>query len=125
SRLLVKTVQGECNPVQHAAFCPMNINIEQQNTEGGPLEALCRECELAEQQPGVLDASVLLGFPYADSPWMRSGIQVVTDGDEELASQVALRLAQSLWEQREALLPSLISPEEAMRQLSDMPKPVC
>ncbi len=125
AQLLVKTLRGEASPVQRAAFCPMIINIEQQNTEGGALEVLCRECELAEQIPGVLDASILLGFPYADSRWMRSGVQVVTDGDEDLANRVALDLAQSMWSRRQSLLPSLISPQQAVQQLKEMPKPVC
>jgi microcystin degradation protein MlrC len=125
TRILADRLRGKVEPVQRAAFSPMQINIEQQNTEGGPLEVLCRECERAEEIPGVLDASILLGFPYADSQWVRSGVQVVTDGDEELARETALRLAKTMWDRRETLLPSLISPEEALERLRAMPKPVC
>lgn len=123
--LMRRTLAGEIRPVQRLCVPPMLINIEKQHTESPPLLELCQRCDATEGEAGVLDASVLLGFPYADVPEMNSGVQVVADGDAALAESKAIELAQHLWDHREAYLPSLHSPEEAVALARRRPRPVC
>jgi microcystin degradation protein MlrC len=56
-----------------------------------------------EQSPGILAASLLPGFPYADVPQMGPSVLVVSDGDTDLARREADRLAGALWEARHRL----------------------
>lgn len=125
AQLLLKTLSGEIKPTQTFCLPPMIMNIERQHSGSEPLASLCRACDALEELPGVLDASVILGYPYSDLPEMGSGIQVITDGDAALSREKALELGQQLWNERENLLPSLLTPEAALALADTTPKPVC
>lgn len=123
--LLIQTLRGEVRPAMAAAFPPMAISIEQQET-GAP--HLVQHYDFANsqlQQPGVLTNSIVLGFPYADVEEMGSATIVVTDGDEALARTLADELAHRLWEHREELRGSLLSVDEALDRCADLPTPTC
>ena len=49
------------------------------------------DVEEVRQRPGILSASLFLGFPYADVPEMGSAVLVVADGDRQLAEAVGDR----------------------------------
>ncbi|HWL54877.1 MAG TPA: M81 family metallopeptidase [Chthoniobacteraceae bacterium] len=123
--LLLRTLKGEINPKQTFCLPPMIMNIERQHSGSEPLASLCRACDELENTPGVLDASVILGYPYSDLPEMGSGMQVIADGNAELSREKALELGQKLWDEREALLPSLLTPEAALAEADATSKPVC
>ncbi len=125
AQLMVQTLRGEVHPVQKYCAPPLLINIEKQHSETAPLSELYELCTRAESRPGILDISVLLGFPYADVPEMNSGILVISDGDAELATNTALELGQKMWEMRDEFLPSLLAPEAAIEQVKTSDRPVC
>ncbi|HBY46284.1 MAG TPA: microcystin degradation protein MlrC, partial [Chloroflexi bacterium] len=54
-----------------------------------------------EQEPGILAATVLGGFPFADVPFTGVATIVVADGDRALAQRYADELAQMCWDRRE------------------------
>jgi microcystin degradation protein MlrC len=114
ARIMAKTLRGECRPTQAAAFPPLAINIEKQLTEEEPCLGLFQRANKLAQQPGVLSASVILGFPYADVPEMGSSVVVVTDDDPPLATQLANELGQALWDLREDFVGAFIDPKEAI-----------
>jgi microcystin degradation protein MlrC len=65
------------------------------------------EARALERQPGILAASLLPGFAYADVPQMGPSVVVVADSDPALARREADRLADRLWEARDRLTAAL------------------
>jgi microcystin degradation protein MlrC len=55
-----------------------------------------------EKEPGILSAEVLVGFGWADSPYVGSSVTVIAENDASLpqARGAANRLAQSMWDRR-------------------------
>jgi microcystin degradation protein MlrC len=125
AELMVKVLRGEANPVQKFCAPPLFINIEKQHTESPPVSLLYDECKRAEELPGVLDVSLLIGYQYADVPEMSSGVLVITDGDADLAERTSIELGSKLWESREKYEPTLIEPAQAIEQARNSPRPVC
>jgi microcystin degradation protein MlrC len=99
--LLVRRLRGEIRPCQALAKPPMIINIMTHDTSRPPLRPFMEAARALEQQPGILAASLLPGFAYADVPQMGPSIVIVSDGDPDLARRSADRLAEELWQARE------------------------
>lgn len=125
AKILARTVRGECRPTQAAAFPPLAINIEKQLTEEEPCKGHFQKARQIGAQPGVLSASVILGFPYADVPEMGSSVVVVTDSNPQLATQLANELGQDLWDHREDFVGTFIDPKEAIQLAQKRKPPVC
>ena len=125
ARILGAAVRGECRPTQAAAFPPLAINIEKQLTEEEPCLGVFRLAKQMAERPGVLSASVILGFPYADVPEMGTSAVVVTDNNPALAQELAGELGRALWEKREEFVGTFIDPEEAVRIALTREPPVC
>lgn len=100
ARLLLGTVRGTVRPVQAAAFPAMAINIRVQNTSAEPLRSFYADAAALAQQSGVLDHSIVLGFPYADVAEMGSSVLVIADGDPSLAQNTADAIARRMWMRR-------------------------
>jgi microcystin degradation protein MlrC len=101
------------------------MNIDRQCTAEEPCQSLCRQVERVRQRPGILSASLFLGFPYADVPEMGSAMLVVADGNRVLAQQCATELAAELWQRRAEFVANLISPADGIEQARTMQGPVC
>ncbi|MBL8850196.1 MAG: M81 family metallopeptidase [Planctomycetaceae bacterium] len=123
--LMARTLRGEIRPVVAAAFPPTVMNIDRQCTDEEPCQSLCRRFEELRQRPGILSASLFLGFPYADVPEMGSAVLVVADGDRQLAERSALELGTLLWDRRADFVANLISPADGIEQARTLPGPVC
>jgi microcystin degradation protein MlrC len=100
SRLLVRKLRGEIRPQLALAKPAMLVNIMKQDTSREPLSGFMRQVRQLEEQPGILAASFLPGFAYADVPHMGPTVVVVADGDLALARAEADRLAGVLFESR-------------------------
>ncbi|HZT80095.1 MAG TPA: M81 family metallopeptidase [Gemmataceae bacterium] len=103
ARLLVRTLRGEIRPCVALAKPPLIVNIMVHDTSCEPLKSFMDEARALERQPGILAASLLPGFAYADVPQMGPAVVVVSDGDPALARREADRLAGRLWEARDRL----------------------
>lgn len=114
ARLLLGTVRGEIQPVQAAAFPPMVINIRMQNTSGEPLRSFYAEAAALAKRAGILDHSIVLGFPYADVAEMGSSVLVVADGDRSLAGKTANAIARLMWRRRAEFEPDQTGVTEAV-----------
>jgi microcystin degradation protein MlrC len=125
AELMVRTLKGEIHPVQAACFPPMAINIERQCTSESPCRELVSRFEAVRDRDGVLAASLMLGFPYADVAEMGSSSLVVTDGNLELAQKFANELGGEMWRLRQGLAGTFLSVEEAVARAASMPGPVC
>jgi microcystin degradation protein MlrC len=123
--LMARTLAGEIQPVQAATFPPMLINIERQCTSESPCRELAQEFEAVRGQRGVLSASLLLGFPYADVAEMGAACLVVADRDVALAQTLSNDLASRMWELRGDLQGRFVTVADAVRQAAELPSPVC
>jgi microcystin degradation protein MlrC len=101
--MLVRTIRGEVNPVMAYTRVPLIApNQSMVTTWQSPLKDAIDRTREMEQEPGVLAATVLGGFPFADVPFAGIATIVVTDGDKALAQKYADELAQMCWDRRDA-----------------------
>lgn len=119
--LLARTLAGEISPLQVAAYPPLAINIQSQNTSVEPLRSLYEEAEILFSAPGLLGGSVILGFPYADVEMMGSSILVIGNGTESLtkAQETADNLASVMWERRDDFAPRFLGMDEALSRVAE------
>src|SRR5262249_3794554 len=73
----------------------------------------------AESAPGVLSASLALGFPYADVPELGVTCVGVADGDERLAREAAARIALAAWAARAGLQGEALDADGALELATD------
>jgi len=125
AELMVRTVRGEIRPTQAAAFPPLMINIECQQTAIAPCRPMYEFADTMLKRSGVLANSIGLGFMYADVEEMGTSAVVVTDGDPALARKYADELGRHLWDHREDFVPKLIGIDEAIDRALAGAKPVC
>jgi microcystin degradation protein MlrC len=114
AEIVHRTAAGEVRPVMALETPPLVINIVKQHTGSEPLKSLMAECEAVIRRPGMLSASVIQGYPYADVPEMGMGFLAVADGDPALARGMARHLARRAWEMREQFVGDTPSPREAL-----------
>ena len=118
--LMARTLAGEIAPVQAAAYPPLAINIQCQNTSVEPLASFYAEAAALFSQPGLLGGSVILGFPYADVELMGSAVLVLGDGPEALTKtqETADALAAILWERRSDFDQFFLGMDEALDRVA-------
>ena len=123
--LMVRTLRGEIRPVQRASFPAFGINIERQGTTLWPCLPLYELANGQLARPDVLSNSIVLGFPYSDVEEMGSSAIVVTDGNVQLAQQLAAELTDYMLANKDDFVGEYITVEEAVEQAVNSPGPVC
>ncbi len=87
-------------------------------TEKPPLSMVHQRGHIYEQQnPHVVNVSVMGGFAYADTPFTGMSMLVTTDGDEALVQRMADELAEVAWVHRDAARHRGVSVDEAVRRV--------
>jgi microcystin degradation protein MlrC len=100
-RILVDTINGKVKPsMAHVRLPLIAPNQSMVTTWQSPLKIAIDRARELEQAPGVLAATVLGGFPFADVPFTGVATIVVTDNDPALAQRYADELASICWERR-------------------------
>jgi microcystin degradation protein MlrC len=100
------------------------INILKQFTGEEPMLGLMRDCDEVRVRPGILSASVVEGYPYADVEQMGASFLVVADGDLKAATEAAQWLASRAWDKRAELQGSSPSATEALTAAAAAKGPV-
>ncbi len=111
--LLVRIARGEVRPAAALAKPPMLPTSQRMTTDRDPMRAILARAHALEARPGVLNVTVAGGFPPADVPEAGLSVVVTTDGDPDLARQLADELAAFAWERREGFLGGVSSWAEA------------
>jgi microcystin degradation protein MlrC len=114
--LLMRRLRGEIRPCQALAKPPLLLNIMTHDTSRPPLESFMQAARDLEQQPGILAASLLPGFAYADVQQMGPSILVVSNDDAPRARASADRLAADLWQARGQFIVPLPNAAKAVAQ---------
>ena len=125
ARLMARILDGKASPVMALEAPPWAIPIAAQNTSVMPAKGLYDDLAEVLAWPGILSASVCLGFYYADVAEMGTSFLAVADNDPELAGKAARYLCERAWKRRAEFLPQLPSPEEAVaKAIQSTKKPV-
>ena len=114
--LMHRILRDGVKPVMRGAQPPLVWNILHQNTSVSPLRDVLEASRAVEAQPGVLTASVAVGYPYSDVEEAGPSSVVVTDGNAELAAELAESLASAFWSRRDELAIHLPDAAGAIRQ---------
>ncbi len=123
--LMARTLRGEIRPVQRASFPAFGMNIERQGTTLWPCLPLYELANSQLSRPEVLSNSIALGFPYSDVEEMGSSSIVVTDGNAQLAQQLADELTDHMLANKEHFVGEFITVEDAVEQAVNTQGPVC
>ena len=119
AQLILRTIRGEIRPVQALETPPVVINILRQHTGSEPMRAIMQDLEQVLRQPGMLSASVAMGYPYADVREMGMAFLAIHDGDAGAAGDAARRMARRAWDQRAEFRGDAPLPEDALRRAAD------
>lgn len=89
----------------HPAFIrvPLLLQGEKATTSVDPMKSLLVMARKIEEQPGILNAEVLVGFGWADAPHSGANVAVIAEDRDHLplARAEVRRLAQAVWDRRE------------------------
>jgi microcystin degradation protein MlrC len=113
--LLVRTVRGEVQPVQVYRQLSLITLPPMQCTLREPMQSFMIDVANRESEPGVLSATVAMGFPFADIVDAGVTVLVTADGDEAIATKQVDDITAKLWELRDELQPQLTTIEETIR----------
>ncbi|HSK96004.1 MAG TPA: M81 family metallopeptidase, partial [Euzebyales bacterium] len=117
--LVVRTVRGEIRPVQALQTPPVVIDILRQETAQQPMRGLIEQADAVAARPGMLSASVLEGFPYADVAEMGMSVIAISDGDRGAAEAAARHISHQMWDRRAQFTGSATPPLEALKAAAD------
>ena len=101
---------------------PLVVNIVKQFTGAEPMQGMMADVEAVIAWPGMLSASGVMGYPYADVPEMGMSFVAVHDGDPAAAREAARWLARRAWERRAEFVGDTPSPDEALRHAMAAPQ---
>jgi microcystin degradation protein MlrC len=93
----------------------MLIEIACQHTNEQPAQGLYDDLRAVLAWPGILSASVAMGFYYSDVEEMGAGFIAVADRDQALAARAARWMADRAWARREQFLGNIPAPADAVR----------
>ena len=114
AELLGRMIRGEVRPLQAYRQLPLITMPPMQCTLREPMRTLVERLHRLEAEPGVLTATVSMGFPFADIRDAGVSVLVAADGDQALADDKADELASWLWDLRDDLQPQLTPIEEVI-----------
>lgn len=97
---LVNALQTGLQPRSALIRLPILLAGESAVTEVEPSRSLYSRLEKIERKPGMMDASLLIGCPWTDSPYTSVSVITVAQEDQALASQQAENLALEVWARR-------------------------
>lgn len=106
-----ETMQRACAMLLHCATrrirptliwipVPVLLPGERTSTEDQPAKDLYAQLPLRNASPGVMDASLLVGYVWADEPRATASV-VMTGTEQPVLEEQALQLARNYWDARE------------------------
>ena len=113
--LIADTVAGKVRPslayrqLQLITTPPLQCTLRQ------PMQSLLASLHALESEPGVLTATLSMGFPFADIHDAGVSVLVATDGDMSLVEAKAQAFADEVWQRRSEFDIELTPVSEAIR----------
>jgi len=121
---LVQALREGLKPVSVMIKPPLLLTGEEAMTDVDPARSLYARLEEIERVPGIVDASLLIGFAWADTPYTAVSVIVVAERDQDLAHQHAVRFAREVWARRHdfGFGVEVASVDESIRRALDAPE---
>jgi microcystin degradation protein MlrC len=115
---LVRCVKEGLKPSNVLIKIPLLLPGEYAVTEIEPARFLYAKLPEIESQAGIMDASILIGCAWTDSPYTSVSVIVVAEDDDRKAHEYANSLANEIWARRGEFKPDVetVSVEEAIRK---------
>lgn len=106
ARTLVRAIRGDYKPAHVTVKVPIISPTVLQWTGASPWSDLVQRALVWEATEPDVYINVFFGFPFADVVDVGMTIQVLSNGNPELAAKISRDMAQMAWRHREALLNS-------------------
>jgi microcystin degradation protein MlrC len=121
---LIDCLRQGIKPVTAMVKPPLLLPGEFAVTDVEPARSLYRLLDSIYAIPGILDASLLIGCAWTDSPFTSTSAIVVAESDRALALAQAARLAGAVWDQRANFAPEtpMLSVDEAIAAALSLPE---
>jgi microcystin degradation protein MlrC len=114
AHLLHAILSGHIRPTIAYRQLPLLTSPPAQCTMKSPMSEVIERLHALESRPGVVTATLSMGFPFADIYDAGVSILVTTDDNQDLAEQCATEFAAYIWDMREAFRTDLVSITEAI-----------
>ena len=113
-QLLFGVNEGKIQPTMAYRQLPLLTAPPAQCTMKAPMADVLNALHALETKPGVVTATLSMGFPFADITDAGVSILVTTNGDMALAETCADQFASDIWEMREQFTFNLHTVEAAI-----------
>lgn len=115
---LMRCVKDGIRPANVLVKIPILLPGEYAVTEIEPARSLYAKLPEIESEEGILDASILIGCAWTDSPYTSVSVIVVAEEEGQKAREYATSLAHDIWTRREEFGPDVETApvEEAIRE---------
>ncbi len=107
ARMLVRTIRGSFRPAHRTISVPIIAPTVVMWTGAAPWSDLVQRALVWEAREPDVFVNVFFGFPWSDVPDAGMAVQVLTNGDPDLAERVARDMASWTWRHRAALVSSV------------------
>jgi microcystin degradation protein MlrC len=97
--MLIECLKNNVRPMRAWVRIPLVLPGEKTSTEWEPGASVYAALTESDSVPGVMDASLLVGYVWADEP-RASATAIVTGTDREAITREAARIAQRYWDAR-------------------------
>ncbi len=104
ARSLLRVLRGTYVPKVVVVKVPLITPTVLQWTGASPWMDVVQRALVWEARKPDTVVNIFYGFPWADVPDMGMTLQVITNGDEPLANEIACDMAEFVWRQRERLV---------------------
>lgn len=101
AKMTIDTLENNANAKSAWVRVPILIAGEKSSTTVEPMIELINALRKCERKEGIMAASYLMGFPWADNEDSSIAVYIVADGDLELAQKEAVRLAELIWSRKD------------------------
>ena len=119
ARLLLRIIQEEIDPVISLVRVPALVRGDELITDSGVIKGRIDECK-AFEAAGGLNGSMFWGNPFTDVPELSSFAIMISDGDEQSATEAATRSATNFWADRATMQAPLVSIEAAVARAIEL-----
>ncbi|HID55469.1 TPA: M81 family peptidase [Candidatus Poribacteria bacterium] len=117
---LIRCVKEGIRPINLLVKIPLLLPGEYAITDVEPSRSLYARLQEVELEDGIMDASILIGCAWTDSPHASVSVIVVAEGEGEVqkARELAFGLAREIWSRRREFGPEVetLPVEEAIKE---------
>jgi len=124
ARMLTRILKDGVNPVVARVRVPAIVRGNELITAKGAFGAQIRYAKKLHENQEILSAGFLICNPFTDVPELSSQAYVFTDGNQALAEEHALQMANDFWPNRSIMQGQFMSLEESVAKGASMTGPI-